>query len=162
MDERNLARSMARGCRMVVRRLLVPTLLLIAATGMQASAASEDLVPSGKVEIDQVQLAFIVSGNIGDGTLHYAGKSYKFSVGGLGVGGFGLSNIEATGQVYNLKNLKDFAGAYGQARIGIVAGQKSTGSLWLENPKGVYISLDAKREGLALSLGADAVYIKLK
>lgn len=162
MDKRNLARSMVCGFRMMVRRLLMPTLLLIAATGMQASAASEDLVPSGKVEIDQVQLAFIVSGNIGDGTLHYAGKSYKFSVGGLGVGGFGLSNIEATGQVYNLKNLEDFAGAYGQARIGIVAGQKSTGSLWLENPKGVYISLDAKREGLALSLGADAVYIKLK
>jgi hypothetical protein len=34
--------------------------------------------------------------------------------------------------------------------------------MWLQNPNGVLISLRAKRTGLALSLGADAVYINLK
>lgn len=61
---------------------------------------------------------------------------------------------------YNLTNLSDFEGAYGQARIGIVVGTVSAGQLWLENPAGVNIHLAAKRKGLALSLGADAIYIK--
>jgi hypothetical protein len=34
--------------------------------------------------------------------------------------------------------------------------------MWLQNPEGVLISLRTKRTGLALSLGADAVYIDFK
>ncbi len=73
-----------------------------------------------------------------------------------------MSKIEATGEVYGLKRIEDFAGAYGQARYGIVASDVSTGELWLQNTKGVVIHLDAKRKGLALSLGADAIYVDLK
>jgi len=43
-----------------------------------------------------------------------------------------------------------------------VASDVSTGELWLENTKGVVIHLDAKRKGLALSVGADAIYLDLK
>ena len=67
--------------------------------------------------------------------------------------------MEATGGVYNLKNVADFAGSYIQARYGLALGSTSTGSLWLENTKGVVLELKAKRTGLALSLGGDAVYI---
>jgi len=120
---------------------------------------AEDPKPSGEVSIDQVQVAFILSGNLGGGKLTYEGKTYDFTVGGLGVGGFGASSIEATGTIYNLKRLEDFPGAYGQARIGYAVGNRSDGDLWLENAKGVYMYLKAERKGLALSLGADAVYI---
>jgi hypothetical protein len=122
-------------------------------------ARAENPKPSGTVSIEQVQVAFLFSGNVGGGVLTYEGKSYDFTIGGLGVGGIGASKIEATGKVYNLKRLEDFAGAYGQARAGYVAGDTSAGTLWLENAKGVYMELDAKREGLALSLGADAIYV---
>ena len=54
---------------------------------------------SGTVSIEQLQVAFIGSGGAGEGTLHFHGKSYRFSVGGLGVGGFGVSKMEATGDV---------------------------------------------------------------
>jgi hypothetical protein len=40
-------------------------------------------------------------------------------------------------------------------------GEASTGKLWLKNSHGVVIELKADREGLALSLGGDAVYIDL-
>ena len=70
--------------------------------------------------------------------------------------------MEAVGEVYDLARIGDFAGAYGQARYGAVAGTKSTGELWLQNDKGVSIHLKAKREGLALSLGVDGVAIQLK
>jgi hypothetical protein len=126
------------------------------------AAFAQERTKSGTVEIEQVQIAFIGSANVGGGTLNFQGKSYRFTVGGLGVGGFGASKMQATGEVYNLKELRQFPGAYGQARYGVAAGDKSAGELWMQNPNGVLISLRAKRTGLALSLGADAVFIDFK
>ena len=125
-----------------------------------APGAVGDLVKSGTVKIEQVQIAFIGSGNLGGGTLSYGGRKYDFTVGGLGVGGFGVSQMTATGTVYNLHNLGDFAGAYVQGRYGMALGDLSAGELALQNNKGVVLRLKAERKGLALSLGGDAVYIK--
>lgn len=126
------------------------------------SAAAQERVKSGTVEIEQVQVAFIGSGGIGGGTLHFRDRSYRFSIGGLGIGGFGVSRMEATGDVYNLRELSQFPGAYGSARYGAAVGDQGGGELWLQNPAGVLMSLKAKRTGLAVSLGADAVIIDFK
>jgi hypothetical protein len=131
---------------------------LLVLSGASALAA-DDLVRSGTLTIEQVQIAFIGSGNLGGGTLIVGGQKYSFSIGGLGVGGIGVSRMEATGTVYNLKNINEFAGGYVQGRYGIAVGSMSTGQLWLQNAKGVVLELKAKRTGLALSLGGDAVYI---
>lgn len=139
----------------LARIAALPTLL------SAVPVAAENLVPSGTVQISQTQIAFIGSGNLGGGKLNFGGKSYPFTIGGLGIGGFGFSKIEAQGTVYNLKNLADFPGAYVQGRYGIAVGNKSTGELWLTNVTGVALSLEAKRQGLALSLGGDAIYIDL-
>jgi len=132
------------------------------ATLVGGPAYSQERVKSGTVVIEQVQVAFIGSGNVGGGTLHFQGKSYRFSIGGLGIGGFGISKMEAYGDVYNLRELRQFPGAYGQARYGAVAGDKGGGEMWLQNPEGVMLSLRARRQGLAVSLGADAVVIDFK
>ncbi len=124
-----------------------------------SALAADDLVPSGTLTIEQVQIAFIGSGNLGGGTLVVGGQKYSFSIGGLGIGGFGVSKMECTGTVYNLKNINDFAGGYVQARYGMAVGSTGGGQLWLQNSKGVVIEVRAKRTGLALSLGGDAVYI---
>jgi len=144
--------------------LVTALVALFGFVGIESACAAESASrkPSGTIDISQVQIAFIGSGNLGSGTLRYRGKSYPFSVGGLGVGGFGISKMQATGEVYDLKNIGDFSGAYGQARYGAVAGNASTGELWLKNDKGVSIHLKAKRQGLALSLGVDGVAIQLK
>ncbi len=144
------------------RKALGLAMAVVAVVALQhgsAFAQSSKLTQSGTVTINQAQVAFIFSGNVGGGKLHYKGKTYPFSIGGLGVGGIGVSSIEATGVVYNLRRLSDFAGAYGQARTGIVVGTLSAGTLWLENPQGVYLKLAAKRKGVALALGLDAIYI---
>ncbi len=124
-------------------------------------ASAQELVKAGTVSIDQVQIAFIGSANLGGGTLYFNGQEYDFSISGLGIGGIGASRIEATGEVYNMTDPGQFAGTYGQARYGLVIGNVSTGELWLQNNAGVYMHLKAKREGLMLSLGGDVVYIKL-
>lgn len=125
-------------------------------------ALAQGRTKSGSVEIEQVQVAFIGSANVGGGTLSFQGKSYRFSVGGLGVGGYGMSKMQATGDVFDMKDISQFPGAYGQARSGITVGESGSSQLWLQNPNGVLISLRAKRTGFALSLGADAVYIDFK
>lgn len=135
-------------------------LAVVAGLAPGADARADARKVTGTVEISQIQVAFLYSGNVGGGTLTYQGKQYPFTIGGLGIGGIGASRIEATGEVYNLERLEDFSGAYVQARYGLAAGEKSAGELWLENARGVGLRLDARREGLALSLGGDAIYIK--
>jgi hypothetical protein len=146
------------------RKVLGFAVVVIAAMALQfgsAFAQSNKLVQSGTLTINQVQVAWIFSGNVGGGKLRYGGRTYPFSIGGLGVGGFGVSKIEGFGEVYNLRRLSDFDGAYGQARTGLtVGGNVLKSGLWLQNPQGVYIRLTAKRKGIALSMGLDAIYIK--
>jgi hypothetical protein len=136
-------------------------LALSVTPGWTRFARAENFVKSGNVHIEQVQIAFIGSGNLGGGTLTYEGRNHDFTIGGLGVGGIGVSKIEAVGTVYNLFHVEDFSGAYVQARYGLALGTLSTGELWLQNTKGVGLALKAERTGLALSLGGDAVYIDL-
>jgi hypothetical protein len=109
----------------------------------------------------QAQVAYIGSGSAGSGTLFYNGQAIPFRVGGLGVGGIGVSTIDASGEVYNLPNISLFPGAYLQGRYGYAFGNRSGGDLWLKNDLGVVLHLKAKRRGLMLSLGGDAVVISL-
>lgn len=147
--------------RPITRRLVLRLMTAAPLAAAMRPATAGDMTPSGRVTIKQTQIAFIGSGNLGGGTLDFGGRRYRFSIGGLGVGGFGISQIEAEGTVYNLAKLSDFPGAYAQGRYGMVVGNASTGQLWLANAQGVYLSLNAKRKGLALSLGGDAIYIDL-
>src|SRR5271166_4568378 len=147
-------------------RALLPicaaALVNLAACTTQSSSMSLQGKPlSGYVEMTQVQAAYLGSGNAGNGTLRYRGHSYPFTVGGLGVGGIGISKIEAKGEVYGLERLRDFPGAYIQGRYGLALGTASTGDLWLKNGNGVIMRLVAKRQGLMLSLGGDAVVIQM-
>lgn len=146
------------GCKALALAMAVAA--VIAIHHGSAFAQSSKLQQSGTVTINQGQIAFIFSANVGGGNLHYQGRTYPFSIGGLGVGGIGITSIDATGEVYNLNKLSDFDGAYGQARTGLtIVGTVLKSGLWLENSEGVYIRLQAKRKGVALSFGLDAIYI---
>ena len=144
-------------------RVLGAALVVLCASvfATQGFATEKKPVQVGTITMEELQVAFIGSANFGDGKLHFQGKTYPFQVSGLGIGGFGISKIDAHGEVYDLKNIADFSGLYVQARAGIVLGTVGKGGLWLENTNGVYIRLTAKRTGIALSLGADGVVIQM-
>lgn len=150
------------GLRIPTRRGVLLGAAAVAGASSRPAGAQQHLERSGTVYMEQVQMAFIGSGGAGEGVLHWRGNSYRFTVGGLGVGGFGVSKMQASGEVYNLRELGHFPGAYGSARTGVAAGYQGGGQLWLENPQGVVMSLKAHREGLALSMGADAVLIEFR
>jgi hypothetical protein len=145
--------------RAVQLPIYVAALVAIFTVGTTRAASTES--PSGYVEMTQVQAAYIGSGNAGKGILRYRGHTYRFKVGGLGVGGIGISKIEAKGEVYGLRRLRDFPGSYIQGRYGLALGTRSTGDLLLKNRNGVIMRLVAKRQGLMLSLGGDAVVIEM-
>jgi hypothetical protein len=123
--------------------------------------AVKGLTPDGTVDMNQVQVAYIGNAGGGNGTLFYGDRSYSFTVGGLGIGGIGASTVDAKGEVYKLHDLAQFPGTYAQGSYGGVFGTKSFGDLWLQNESGVILHLKAKREGLMLSLGGDAVVISM-
>lgn len=116
--------------------------------------------PVGHVVMEFGQGGFILSAMGGKGTLTFKGRRYAFKVGGLGVGGLGVSKITAVGEVYGLTRIEDFPGAYVQARAGYAA-VEGKGAQWLENTNGVVLQLRSTSKGLALNLGADGLKIEL-
>ena len=144
---------------MTRRRLLLTT--GVALLGTAVPIAGEAKEPSGTVTIDETQLAFIFSGQIGGGQLDFRGQSYDFKVGGLGIGGYGISNLRAVGEVYDLRHVADFPGAYLEARQGWAIGRAGNGHLWLQNANNVVLHLRTAREGLMLTLGASGVVISM-
>lgn len=145
------------------RGALVLALSALAATVSPARADdAPNSPPSGHVEIEEVQVAFIGSGTLGGGKLTFQGHTHEFNVGGLGVGGFGASKFTASGEVYNLTKLSDFPGPYAEIRTGWALGDHGKGRTWLKNANGVMISLHGSREGLQTALGASGIVIQLK
>ena len=125
-------------------------------------AAIKGKRPSGWVEMHQVQAAYIGSGSAGGGTLIFRDRRYPFTIAGLGIGGIGLSTIEAEGEVSDLQDISQFAGAWGEARYGFALGRASAGELWMQNGSGAIMRLRAKRTGLMLTLGGDGIVISMK
>ncbi|MFT4518726.1 MAG: hypothetical protein ACI9JM_001111 [Halioglobus sp.] len=120
----------------------------------------ESLEPAGEVELKQYSVAWGGSGTMGGGTLTIDGESYPFSIVGLGLGGFGASVVEAKGVVYNLPSRDAFLGTYGNARLGLTAGESGGGKLWLRNSNGVVMELESEMRGLALAGGIDGLVIQ--
>jgi hypothetical protein len=134
--------------------------LWIAGVGVpNAFAAAPE--PSGTVEIDEYELAYIFNGSAGGGSLHFQGETYDFKLEGAGVGGIGASHISATGEVYNLKDVADLPGAYGEASVGYAAEDQGEGHLWLQNQNGVVLHLTTNQQGIGLTSGADGVVITM-
>lgn len=143
--------------------VLAAVFLALASVAAPAAAQQRTLgPPTGSVRIQQVQVAFIGSGEVGGGTLNFGGRSYGITVGGVGFGGFGASRMTATGTVYGLHRVQDFTGAYVQLREGWALGAQGKGSVWLRNSNGVTMKLNTRRQGLQLALGADGILIGFK
>ncbi len=139
-------------------------LVTVFAAGLGARTGSaQPSGPVGHVTITQTQVSLLGSVSWGSGTLTFEGHTHRFRVRGLGVGGIGVSELRASGDVYALSRLADFPGLYGAARAGAVAGSAAVrGGAWLQNPAGVSIQLRPQRTGVALQIGADGLLIELE
>lgn len=138
-----------------------PATTMPAPMAAKALPTFEGKAPSGTVDMREVQVAYLGNVGGGKGTLTFGGQTHSFIIAGLGVGGLGISEVDAEGEVYNLTDLAAFPGAYAQGQYGVVAGDASAGDIWLKNEHDVVMHLKAKREGLMLAVGADAIDIRM-
>jgi hypothetical protein len=115
--------------------------------------------PVGHINMVVGQGGFILSATGGKGTLTFKGRKYAFRVGGLGIGEFGGSKMTAVGEVYGLKRIEDFPGAFAQARVGVTA-IKGEAVQWLKNQNGVVLKLRSTTKGWSLSIGGDGLVIE--
>jgi hypothetical protein len=128
------------------------------------TAAKPTLVKAGTIEIQEYEIGIGIADNVwGHGQLQALGKTRKFKLNGVGVGGAGGAKISATGTVYNLNDVGLFPGVFSQGDFGVVGGDagKST-ALWLRNTNGVVLELHAKQAGLALTGGANGILVQFE
>jgi len=142
------------------KQIFVSFLVVIVCMLTVNFAVAEETTPSGTITMESHSVALGFGVNWGHGTLKFKGKEYKFKLNGLSVVDLGASNVSATGEVYHLRHLSDFAGTYYAASAGIaVAG--GVGASALENQHDVVLKITSKKQGVQFTLAAEGVRIKL-
>jgi len=117
--------------------------------------------PQAIITVTATSAALGVGWSWGKGTLTLLnGKQYHFKVSGLDVVAVGFKQATVAGNVYNLKNVKDFEGTYVAATAsGTVGG--GMGAASMRNDKGVVINLSGVGQGVDLRLAVSGMTVKL-
>ena len=143
-------------------------LALVLALAAAACSSSDIQKPGpqsivGMSAVGTISLTEYIAGGAaaGKGTLNFQGRLYSFKLAGGVTGGGGASDMHASGEVYNLNKLSDFAGLYTQNSGGIGIDTSSTSDLWLRNRAGVILHLTGTDQGITLSLGREEVLIEM-
>jgi len=126
-----------------------------AATLAAGSTASR--AESGAVRLHIVKAGLIVGVGGGSGTLVFKGRSYRLSLGGIGVGSLGVAAVDLVGTASHLRHPGDIAGTYGAAGAGGGAQVAR-----LQNEKGVVLEVHGVQVGFQISLGLAGLTIALR
>lgn len=144
-----------------VRTVSSLALFVLVMTVATAAVAAEKATPSGKVTIQSTAIAAGIGVTWGDGKLSFKGKDYPFSIDGLTLVDWGISKVNATGDVYGLDDVAKFGGTYLAAEAGLtLAG--GVGGMVLRNQNGVVLHVRSTSQGARLQLGTSGLTIKLK
>ena len=151
-----------RPVRSLKAMLVAAVLAITGCAGMMNTPTPQSIAgvpPAGNVTITE---DFVAGFGGSSGTLEYQGRTYPFKVVGTVAGpGGGVDKITASGPVYKLASVGDFAGRYTQSTG--KAGFSSSGSsdLWLENNSGVIMHPEGTSSGAMLTLGKDEIFIRM-
>jgi hypothetical protein len=117
--------------------------------------------PSATLKFTAGSIAAGIGYSWGSGVLTYKGKEYQISVKGFSAGDVGVSNVTASGKVFNLNKLADFDGNYTGVGAGLtVAGGGS--AVTMQNQNGVKIDVTSTTRGVKLTIGVGGAIIKIK
>lgn len=134
-----------------------PSPIYLAQTGAPAEAKGK---PDATISFSGSSVAAGIGFSWGNGTINYQGQQQPFHINGLSVVAVGITSVNATGEVYNLKSLNDFPGTYAAVSAGAtVVGGGSVA--YLRNEQGVVIKINSATQGLNFQFAADGVKISL-
>jgi outer membrane immunogenic protein len=136
--------------------------MAVAALGLALTAAeAKSRTPNATLRLTGGSVAAGVGVDWGRGTLTYQGKTYPVAVKGLSVGDVGVTSIEASGKVFNLKRLSDFDGNYTAVDAGLTAGG-GAGVAAMKNQNGVTVELASTSRGVEVALGGAGVDMRIR
>src|SRR5271154_1060099 len=84
----------------------------MAAAMLLIGASTQSYAGTGRVRLNIVKAGFIIGVGGGTGTLTYQGRTYRLSIGGIGIGSLGVASVQLVGTASNLRNASDIAGTY--------------------------------------------------
>lgn len=116
---------------------------------------------SGTVKLESTSVAIGIGVEWGHGTLTmYDGTTHEFKVTGLSVLDLGISQISATGEVFNLVEAKDLNGIFiaGEAGGAIGGGMSAKA---MKNSNGVVMQLKSTQMGVKLTLAPEGLQLNL-
>ena len=138
----------------VLRAALVA---LVAFAGLSSARADE-----GYVSLVIYKAGWIIGGSGGSGVLHFHGRSYGLSTGGLDYGlVFGGSKTILRGRVSNIWRPSDVAGVYGAAGAGLAIGRGAR-AIVLTNQKGAVLELAGSQVGLMANADLSGLAITMR
>jgi hypothetical protein len=142
------------GCRAA----LIALIAVLGSVGLTSAAYAD----SGTISIRIFKAGFVIGGSAGSGVLHFQGRNYPLSVGGLSYGfTFGASETRFHGRVTNIRRPSDIAGVYGQAGAG-AALVRGAQAVVLTNQNGAVLTLSGGQTGLIVSADLSGLALGLK
>jgi hypothetical protein len=130
---------------------------LIAFAGLSSARADE-----GYVSLVIYKGGWIIGGSGGSGVLHFHGRSYGLSTGGIDYGlVFGGSKTILRGRVSNIWRPSDVAGVYGAAGAGLAVGRGAR-AIVLTNQKGAVLELSGSQVGLMANADLSGLAITMR
>jgi len=133
----------------------------IVAAVMLTGVPSQSYADTGSVRLKITKVGFIVGVGGGSGILHFKGKNYRLSIGGISAGTIGAAGADLVGTASNLRTAADIAGTYSAVSAGIaVAGGAKAATL--QNSNGVVLQLQGRQVGFEASLSLSGMTISLQ
>ncbi len=130
---------------------------LVALAGLSSAHADE-----GYVSLVIYKAGWFIGGSGGRGVLHFHGRAYALSTGGLDYGlVFGGSKTILRGRVSNIYYPSDVAGVYGAAGAGLAVGRGAR-AIVLTNQKGAVLELSGEQFGLMANADLSGLAITLR
>jgi hypothetical protein len=123
-------------------------------------ARAEDARADATLQLTEGSVAAGIGYLWGKGTLNYNDATHGFRISGASIVDVGAASITATGNVYHLTKLSDFAGNYVALDAGATIGGGGDATV-MKNEHGVVIKLLATTVGLRVNLAADGVHVRL-
>ncbi len=127
-----------------------------------AGLASTAFADSGGIRFNVFKAGIVIGGSGGSGVLHFHGRNYRLSIGGLSYGfTFGASATDFVGTVSNIRSPYDVAGVYVAGGAGVAVGP-GAGAIVLTNQKGAVLTLSGRQAGLIVAADLNGMAITVR
>src|ERR1700743_66599 len=140
----------------------ISSILCAALVALAMFAAPVARADEGPVSLVIYKGGWIIGGSGGRGVLHFRGRTYALSTGGIDYGlVFGGSKTILRGRISNIYQPSDIAGVYGAAGAGIAVGRGAR-AIVLSNQKGAVLELSGQQFGLIANADLSGLAITLQ